>query len=126
MDSVEARRLAETVADRLMVNAFGERGVRLMIVGREVGRYCVDFGGWCHGAIADQVESVLLAAPAADGAVPGEVEVLREAIPALEDLLLSWDEGRAPFGGESGRLRQRMVNTLDDIRAALAGKEPRG
>lgn len=49
------RAAAERAASRLMVNAFGERGERLVLTTKE-GR---DLGGWCEKAIADVIEEAL-------------------------------------------------------------------
>ena len=53
------RAIAERVADRLLLNAFGERGFRLDIrLETEPGKE-VSLGGWRRGAIVDEVEAAL-------------------------------------------------------------------
>ena len=64
MTGPEAAQLAARIADRLFTNGGGEKAQRLVLT--------VDWpsqrnlGGWCKGAVVDQITSVLLDAGAED------------------------------------------------------------
>ena len=56
-----ARHIATTIADDLFIDGTGRKAERLVI---EL-RGGIEGGGWCHAAVVDRIERVLLSATTA-------------------------------------------------------------
>lgn len=58
-DEQQAKTLAETIADELFINGFGEKAVRLKMVDATER----DLGGWCRAAVVQKIAACLRASP---------------------------------------------------------------